>query len=62
MDEITLFFVARMKNGEVLFAQKGPYVEEDQARQIADIEFKPQGACYSGVVSVRFPCTIVDPS
>lgn len=55
---LDLFFVVRMKDGEVLFATHGPFTEEYPA--LVAVGQQTGSRCYSAVAKVTLPCELLE--
>jgi hypothetical protein len=62
LSNIDLYFAAMMKDGNVLFAAQGPFMNEEQASAATTaLNFTDNGGrCYYQVVKVRLPCEVVE--
>jgi hypothetical protein len=58
MESFELFFVVRIKQGRVLYAEHGPFTTEELARPIAKAQ--PRNSCHSGVAKVTMTCEMVE--
>ena len=56
--KIEVYYVARFKDGECLFATDGPFIEQVQAEIICNQQTGRR--CYSEVVKVELPCEVVE--
>lgn len=53
-----IYFVARFKDGHLLFLTHGPFIESDEAKIVCD---KQEGRrCYSEVVKTSLPFEVVE--